>query len=238
MAPVNARAPDLCGDDESPELDDLAGLRRRAVSPLRSGSRLLLLAVVAARGAGPPVSLLGESRAGMPPAEAGARARDHGTGALRGLQSAKGEPMKCRGTLRERFLTMVEPEPMSGCWFWMGAVSRRGYGTMSVKTERPGRYGWRTRFAHQVAWDLFRGNMPDGLEPDHVCRVRSCVNPAHLEAVTHQENLRRAVRWHPSHCPSGHAYSPENTRPNVNGGRCRTCHREDGRRRWRERRAV
>lgn len=107
------------------------------------------------------------------------------------------------------------------CWIWTRAKTRNGYGNFSIK-GRP--YG-----AHQVGWWLTRGPVPDGLELDHVCRVTSCVNPDHLEPVTHRENCLRgtspfAVHARKTHCPKGHPYDEVNTWRDKEGTRrCRTC---------------
>jgi len=99
-----------------------------------------------------------------------------------------------------------------------------------------------SRNAHIVAYLLTVGPIPEGLELDHKCKVPFCVNPAHVEPVTHQENMRRAVEQlsrgssnrKKTHCPAGHPYSPENTVfQNGDERVCLTC----GRRRDKERRA-
>lgn len=73
-----------------------------------------------------------------------------------------------------------------GCWLWTGA--RAGRATLQYGNTRWSR---RVRYAHRVAYELLVGPVPDGLELDHLCRVPLCVNPAHLEAVTRSENVRR-----------------------------------------------
>ena len=88
------------------------------------------------------------------------------------------------------------------CWLWLGYC-------------RDGRYPWmyyegRPLAAYRVAYILLVGPIPEGLQLDHLCRVASCVNPAHLEPVTQQENIRRQVAVI-THCPQGHEYTPENT---------------------------
>lgn len=106
------------------------------------------------------------------------------------------------------------------CWLWTGAKNSWGYGYF----RGPAPESKQIR-AHNFSWGLHRGTMPEGLEPDHLCRSRACVNHEHLEAVTTKENARRrgaAV----THCPRGHAYDEKNTIINSNGGRkCRACNR-------------
>lgn len=110
------------------------------------------------------------------------------------------------------------------CWLWRGCISTRGYGMVAI--------GGKVKLTHRLAYELFKGPIPDGLELDHLCRVRNCCNPDHLEAVTHEENVRRGEsgckQRSKTHCPSGHEYTPENIyrrplRPNER--RCRTCMR-------------
>lgn len=88
-------------------------------------------------------------------------------------------------------------------------------------------------------YEHVKGPVPDGLELDHLCRVHNCVNPAHLEAVTHAENVRRgeAGLHNPekTHCPNGHAYTEENTLvindPRGAYRRCKKCHADYERKR-------
>lgn len=81
--------------------------------------------------------------------------------------------------------------------------------------------------AHRFFYEHFIGEIPEGLEIDHLCHNTICVNPAHLEAVTHSENLRREHAFRPkTHCPQGHEYTPENTYKTPSGKRqCRICGR-------------
>src|SRR2546428_13034443 len=94
-----------------------------------------------------------------------------------------------------RFWKYVEPEPMSGCWLWIGDRDRHGYGRLNWQGPRA---------AYRLAFEHFVGDGPSGLELDHRCRVRACVNPAHLEAVTHQGNQSRGhfANTAKTHCPS------------------------------------
>ncbi len=114
-------------------------------------------------------------------------------------------------------------ENLGPCWLWTAADNNNGYGVFWN--------GERQTYAHIFAYVLLVGPIPENLEPDHLCRVRSCVRPFHLEPVTHLENVRRgkAGAWQAAktHCPSGHEYSTENTYICRQGGRaCRTCNRE------------
>lgn len=92
-----------------------------------------------------------------------------------------------RTPLDERFWPKVYEAP-SGCWLWASTLNRKGYGTIRAGGSAPKRF-----LAHRVAYQLVVGAIPAGLQLDHLCRVRHCVNPAHLEAVTARENLRRGM---------------------------------------------
>ena len=124
-----------------------------------------------------------------------------------------------RKTEPERFWSKVD---RSGeCWVWTAKRRRDGYGHF--------RAGVRTVYAHRWAYEALVGQIPDGLTLDHICRNRACVNPKHLEPVTHRENILRgisppAVQARRTHCPKGHPYSGENLRIRSNGYRqCRIC---------------
>lgn len=111
------------------------------------------------------------------------------------------------------------------CWLWQGTIDVCGYGRIG-RADRPNR----KMLAHRAAYTLAVGPIPSGYSLDHLCRVRACVNPAHLEPVTHAENMRRA-RDAKGHCPHGHPYDVVNTYLDASGWRhCRTCTR-DGQRR-------
>jgi hypothetical protein len=85
----------------------------------------------------------------------------------------------------EELLNNYAPIPDTGCWIWLGSVSSRGYGIINRSRGRV------KIFAHVFFDEHFKGPIPPGLERDHLCRVRCCVNPDHLEWVTHLENVAR-----------------------------------------------
>jgi hypothetical protein len=121
------------------------------------------------------------------------------------------------------------------CWLWTAGKQTHGYGTVWHKGRKC--------LAHRVAYELLVGPVPGGLELDHLCRVPACVNPDHLEPVTHAENGRRGNAGHinrsKTHCPQGHAYDAANTYVRRSGGRhCRECRRRQNREQKRRMRAV
>lgn len=132
-------------------------------------------------------------------------------------------------TLRQRLLSKIRVE--GECWIFTGSISPNGYGSIRAR-DASGRAC--TRSAHRVSYELHVGQVPDGLELDHLCRRRSCCNPAHLEPVTRRENtirgdapnVVRAVNGSKSHCKQGHPFTGENLILRKGGGRkCRECAR-------------
>ncbi len=122
------------------------------------------------------------------------------------------------------------PEPNSGCWIWLGYINEGGYGHVRIGTK--------THYAHRAAYEKKFGKIPDTLQIDHLCRVRCCINPDHLELVTQRENFLRgkgpegANGWKGgkdarTHCIKGHEYTSENTYRAPDGYReCRECRRQ------------
>jgi hypothetical protein len=127
----------------------------------------------------------------------------------------------CAGvTLEQRIETQIAYCPATGCWLWSGLQNRKGYGVIKDKDK--------TVYVHRFTFERAKGKIPDGLEIDHLCRVRACCNPDHLEAVTHLENVRRGFspptfNSQKEVCHLGH----NDWYLNPSGGRqCRVCRRE------------
>ncbi len=117
-------------------------------------------------------------------------------------------------------LNKVEIITETGCWIWHGAVTKAGYGTAQVNSK-PYR-------AHRVFYEMLVGKIPDRLVIDHLCRVRCCVNPSHLEPVTNKENILRgtspqAINGKKTHCINGHELTEDNMIPYVNWRQCKIC---------------
>lgn len=117
----------------------------------------------------------------------------------------------------------------SGCWLWTSAINEKGYGHFTV--------GGTKHSAHRFVYELLVGPIPEGLVIDHLCRVRNCVNPVHMQPVTNLENLARGIgpnarAIRENTCLKGHPLVGENVyiRPSRPGSRiCRICHREQKR---------
>lgn len=143
------------------------------------------------------------------------------------------------GSLEKKFEFYVERSTeecstwgaqLTGCWHWGGTLSENGYGLISG----PQREGSDTPSstpirAHRFSYETTHGPVPDGLEVDHRCRVRPCVNPAHLEAVTSQVNNLRgtsmaAVHAAKTRCPEGHEYDGSGSRGDRTCSRCIRSH--------------
>lgn len=105
------------------------------------------------------------------------------------------------------------------CLLWPFAINKHGYGTVS-------QFG-QVRYVYIIAYEHAHGPVPTGTELDHLCKVRHCFNPKHLEAVTHAENVKRGDSGlhHriKTHCPNGHPYAGDNLYIWNNHRKCRTC---------------
>lgn len=134
--------------------------------------------------------------------------------------------------IRDRLYAKAIIDLESGCWIWTGNITPDGYGRIKLPGPKDSRRTWA---AHRVSWELHNGPIPKGLQIDHLCRVTACVNPAHLDVVTGQENIRRRLpaggnlgRTAGTHCAKGHEFTPETTRVRMDkrGRECLTCERE------------
>lgn len=139
-------------------------------------------------------------------------------GSVRSLRAPKGPrpPIDTDSRTLRRFWSRVSVDP-SGCWLWTGALSLAGYGHAGSPRVNGDQY------AHRAAYIAVKGPIPEGLGLDHLCRVRHCVNPEHLEAVTQRENIMRspiqvsAINARKTHCKRGHELPP------IGSSRVRTC---------------
>ncbi len=139
------------------------------------------------------------------------------------------------GTSLQRWWSKTQPT--EACWLWVGSLDRRGYGQFDVIVDGI----HRNHRAHRWGYEQLVGPIPDGVEPDHLCRNRACVRPDHLELVSHAENVARGDAGShnaaKTHCKQGHEFSPENTRMRGTWRECKACERATASERMRRYRA-
>ena len=133
------------------------------------------------------------------------------------MQSTDSRP-KLGAPIRNTIDTFwAQVEPTGFCWLWQGYITPEGYGMSWLDGD--------SRGAHRIAYTDLVGEIPNGMHLDHLCRIRNCVNPDHLEIVTPRENSLRATRIQVgrSHCTHGHEWTEANTLPCGESKRCRQC---------------
>lgn len=129
-----------------------------------------------------------------------------------------------RQSVEDRLMEGCRQDPDTGCWLWQRSKNREGYG----RTNRGGHNG-QGIVAHKLSYETFVGPIPQGMQLDHLCRNRSCINPDHLEPVTPKENIRRGTgHGKETNCPAGHEYNESNTYFEKIGGNrhCKVCDRD------------
>ena len=120
-------------------------------------------------------------------------------------------------TTKDRIKALSFPNE-NGCWIWQASRTATGYGQITAAGT--------TKKAHRVAYEAFKGPIPDGKLLDHLCRTPLCVNPDHLEPVDHAENARRGYWGLITKCPKGHPYEGTNLYRTPRGHRrCMACAR-------------
>jgi hypothetical protein len=128
-----------------------------------------------------------------------------------------------------RFISKIEKT--ATCWLWKSAIDGGGYGRFPIRRKN--------HLAHRWSYSYHVGPIPDGLQLDHLCRIRNCVNPDHLEPVTARENTIRGVSTPAQNaaraeCVKGHPFTPENTyfkttSRGTEERHCRECARQANR---------
>lgn len=120
-----------------------------------------------------------------------------------------------------RFWSKVDKTGTDGCWLWVGSIDSSGYGQIKIKGRQV--------LAHRMGFMLSGQTIEPGKPLDHLCRVRHCVNPTHLESVTARENTLRGmgpagVNARKTHCKRGHPFDDDNTGMQAKGRYCKACY--------------
>lgn len=138
-------------------------------------------------------------------------------------------------SVKRLFMSSFIPVPESGCWLWTREWSSHGYAVVLHNYHR--------EYGHRISCFLSGRSIPDDMSVDHLCRVKCCVNPDHLEVVTPGENTLRgfstsAIHKRKTHCVNGHPFEGDNIQRVVSRPRtriCRECKNERDRKYWRKR---
>ena len=122
----------------------------------------------------------------------------------------------------DAFDEAIDIDPITKCWLWGGQLNGGGYGKVY--------FGDAEFLTHRLSFEIFKCPIPQGLTIDHLCRVRSCFNPDHLEAVSHKVNVLRgygpsAINARKTSCIRGHEFTRENTSIEGKSRRCKECKR-------------
>lgn len=125
-----------------------------------------------------------------------------------------------------RFEAKYLAEPTCGCWLWSGSVNSKGYALLGIERK--------AKLAHRLSYEHFIGIIPKGMQIDHLCRVRCCVNPHHLEPVPARVNILRGIgptrqNADKTHCIRGHALAGDNLFIKDGKRQCRECTAENQR---------
>ena len=140
------------------------------------------------------------------------------SGTSSGALSQMHQPLLANNQIQAKFWSKVNKT--ADCWQWTACVDKDGYGRWHNNAG--------PTLAHRTAYEWLIGQIPLGLELDHLCRNRACVNPSHLEVVTHLENMRRGSYALQTHCKNGHLFDQGNTyydnsHPGWQRRNCRRC---------------
>ena len=131
-----------------------------------------------------------------------------------------------RNTIERLMKKRISKNVFTDCWIWTGTLSHHGYGMVS--------WHGKTMKAMKLFYEELRGSRPEGTELDHLCRRRDCVNPWHLDPVTHQVNCIRGVKARPkkTHCSEGHPYDTVVNNKGKQFQRCSICHNINQKKAW------